>query len=315
MITLLTGSNSFEIAREVARLAAVFGGTIEKIEGKSLTMESLPQLVSGATLFSEKRLVVINDLSDSASVWSTLPEWIGQVSSDTDLVLVESSPDKRTRAYKAQLKLAEVKEFQLLTERDAGQAERWVLDEAKRLGAEIEKPAARALLQRSMVASERGQPTIDQWQVFHSLEKLSALGAITVEKVEKYIDPQPVESVFSVFETALRGDMKTLRQLLADLEPREDPYKVFGLLSSQVFQLAVLSVSDEPSAVTAKAIGVHPFAVGKLTSFADRLNKKDIRQIVYAFRDADEAMKTSKGAPWTLIEQALMKVAAAVSKK
>lgn len=309
MITLFIGSNSFAITREIARREAAFSGEIEKIDGREVTLESLPQLLSGATLFADKRLVVISELSENSSVWQVLPEWLERLSDDVDLMLVEPAPDKRTKAYKALQVAAEVKEFPLLTERDSFKAEQWLLAEAKDMGAKIDKPAVRELLKRSLLPADRGQPVIDQWQAFHSLEKLAVLGVITAEHVENYIDIQPVDSVFGVFETALRGDREALHQLLADLEPREDPYKVFGLLSSQVFQLAALVANDQPSAETAKAIGVHPFALSKLAPMAKKLSKGELRRIVLAMSEADEAMKTSKGTPWTLIEQALMKIA------
>ena len=274
-----------------------------------MALESLPQLLSGATLFADKRLVVISELSENSSVWQALPDWLERLSDDVDLILVEPAPDKRTKAYKALQAAAEVKEFPLLTERDSFKAEQWLLAEAKDMGAKIDKPAVRELLKRSLLPADRGQPVIDQWQAFHSLEKLAVLGVITAEHVENYIDTQPVDSVFGVFETALRGDREALHQLLADLEPREDPYKVFGLLSSQVFQLAALATSEESPSDTAKAIGVHPFAASKLAPTAKKLSKSELRHIVLAMSEADEAMKTSKGTPWTLIEQALMKIA------
>jgi len=309
MIRLLTGENSYEIERELGRLVAAFNGEPEKFDGEAIELKQLPDILSGQSLFAEKRLIVIRDLSKNKPLWGALVEQLERVSDVIDLVLVESAPDKRTKTYKALQKAAEVKDFPLLTERDNVKAEQWLLGEAKRLGANLDKSAARMLLRRSLAPTERGQPVIDQWRAMHSLEKLSVLGAITPDLVEKYIEAQSVESVFGLFETALRGDAEALHQLLGDLEAREDPYKVFGLLAGQVFQLAALVTSDQPPSETAKAIGVHPFAMGKLAPLAKKCSKQDIKQIILAFSTADEAMKTSKGAPWVLIEQALIKIA------
>lgn len=315
MITLLTGLNDFAIEREVKRLVADFGGEPEKLDGADLELRQLPDLLMGLSLFSEKRLVIIRDLSINRQIWEALPEQLERMSDDIHLVLVEPATDKRLKTYKMLQKIASVKDFPLLTERDNAKAEQWVREEAERMDMKLDQPVIRALLKRCLVMPERGQPIIDQWQAYRALEKLSVLDAVTVMAVERYIDAQPVESVFDVFETALRGDTAALHQLLADIEPREDPFRIFGLLSGQVFQLAALAVSDQPAAETAKAIGVHPYAAGKLAAVAGRFNKQEIKQIVLAFAAADEAMKLSKAGPWVLIEQALMKVAQIANTK
>ena len=211
-------------------------------------------------------------------------------------------------------KNAEVKEFQLFGERDAVSAQRWLIEEAKFMNIEIDTGGARELLQRSYVISSKGQPVVDQWQAKHSLEKLSVFGKVTAETVQKYIDDQPINSVFSIFETALKGEEAKLHQLLRELEPREDAFRVFGLLSGQVFQLATLAASDISTSDTAKAIGVHPYAAGKLATFAKKLSSDQIKKIVIAFTEADEDMKLSKAEPWVLIERALTKTIRAVNE-
>jgi DNA polymerase III delta subunit len=309
MITLLTGENSFEVESELGQLVAAFDGTPEKFDGAELEARQLPDLLMGMSLFAEKRLVIIRGLSGSKQAWSALPELMERMSDDIHLVLVESSPDKRTKTYKALQKSAEIKEFSPWTERDSGKAERWAVAEAKQMGVKLDTPSARLIVQRSLIMPEKGQPVIDQWRIINSLEKLSVLNEVTVEAVEKYIDVQPVESVFTLLETALKGNLPVLRRLLDDLEPSEDPFKVFGLLTSQAFQLAALAVTDQSPNETAKAIGAHPFVAGKLAPLARRLGQGGAKKTVLILAKADEDMKVSKAAPWVLIDQALMKIA------
>ena len=59
---LLYGENSFERARELAelsKLAKKDGFGIEKIDGESLTSSDMVSLVSGISLLSEKRCILI----------------------------------------------------------------------------------------------------------------------------------------------------------------------------------------------------------------------------------------------------------------
>lgn len=309
MITLLTGQNSYGIEQELKRTATQFDGEPEKYDGVDLELRQLPDLLMGQNLFAEKRLVIIRDLSANKSAWEALPELLTRSSDDINLVLVEPGVDKRLKTYKTLQKLADVKDFPPLTERDAAKAERWISQEAEQLGVELEAGTAKLLIQRSLTPAERPPNLIDQWRAINSLIKLSVYDVITKQLVEENTEPQPLESVFGLIDAALRGDTATVHRLLDAIELHEDPYRVFGLLSSQVFQLALLAASDLRTEETAKAIGASPYALKNLAPRAKNLTNEQIKRVVLIFAEADNAMKLSKAPPWTLIEQALMKVA------
>ena len=88
MITVLTGDNSFEVSRALAKIERVFDGTPEKIDGSTLELKQLPDLIMGGTLFASTRLVVIKNLSENKSVWTDFSAWLPRVSDDVQLVLV-----------------------------------------------------------------------------------------------------------------------------------------------------------------------------------------------------------------------------------
>lgn len=300
MVQLLVGDNSFEIERELGRLTTAFDGVAEMVDGSALEIRQLPDLLMGATLFADKRLVVIRHLYENKQVWDALPEWLERLSDDIMLVLVETKPDKRTRTYKTLQKTAEVKEFKSWTERDVSVAERWAVEEAKRQEFTLDTKSARSLVE---------QTGVDQWRVFHALEKLAVLDTVTPQVIETVIEKNPRENVFILFETAIKGDTEKVQHMLRVLEQTEDPYMVFGLLSSQVFQLAALALSDKPSSEVAKEIGAHPFVLSKLAPYAKKQGRGGVRGVVAAFYEADTAMKVSAGEPWLLIERALVKAA------
>ena len=299
MITILTGENSFEIERELQRVIAEFEGAAEMIDGSELELRQLPELLMGATLFASKRLVVIKQLSVNKAIWTALGNYLPQLSDDTHLVLVESKPDKRTKTYKDLQKVATVKELKPWSERDTALAEKWIIQEARQLGYELEVRLAKLLVQRVGV---------DQWLLFQALQKLAVLEKVTPEIIIDTIDAQPSENVFYLFEAALKGDRRRVAQMLLTLSITEDAYRVFGLLSGQAFQIAALAVSEKSSNEVAKDIGAHPFAVSKLSFYAGALGKQGVRRLIDAFAEADTGMKTSAADPWLLIERALMKV-------
>lgn len=298
MITVLTGDNSFELSRALEKVVADFAGVAEKFDGDALELSQLPDLLLGGTLFAAERLVIIKNLSDNKQLWDVLPEWLEKTDNDVHVVLVEPKPDKRTRTFKELKKHANVREFAPWGDRDVLLAEKWVMDEAKRQGLSLDKKRAQQLVARV---------GLDQWQLFHAVEKLAVLDSVTPETIEQIIEANPTENVFNLLDAALRGDGKKVSTMIRTLQLAQDPYMTFGLLAGQVFQLAALAVTDKPSGEVAKDIGAHPYAVGKLAPHAKKLGRSGTKKIVQIFADTDTAMKSSATDPWLLIEQALVK--------
>ena len=300
MITLLTGENSFENERALQALTSSFDSRAERVDGSDLDIKQLPDLLMGVSLFADKRLVIIKNLSENKALWSRFDEWLPRISPDIHLVLVEPKPDKRTKTYKDLQKVAEVHESKLWTDRDTHAAEQWVGEEVKRQGFKLDKKCTQYLVNRVGT---------DQWLLSQALHKLAVMGDVTVDVIEEIIEPNPTENVFLLFESALKGDAPKVKRMLEVLEATEDAYKLLGLLSGQAAQLAVLSLSDKPSAEVAKDMGVHPYAMSKLAPAAKKLGRGGAKKIVAAFAEADEAAKSSATDPWLLVERALMKVA------
>lgn len=150
---------------------------------------------------------------------------------------------------------------------------------------------------------------MDQWQLSWAIRKLAVLDRVTPEIVAEVIDANPTENVFNLFETALRGDGMGVAQMLRTIELHDDPYRLFGLLSGQAFQLAALAVTDKSAGDVAKDLGTNPYGLSKMAGIAKKLGPSGARRIIDAFAEADTGMKTSAAEPWLLIERALIKVA------
>jgi len=264
----------------------------------------LPDILMGVSLFATARVVIIRNLSENKAIWAVFGDWLSKISDDIHLVLVELKPDKRTTTFKSLKESAVIKEFQSWTDRDYIKAEKWAVAEAKKLGYELSDKLTQVLVRRVGV---------DQWQLFHALEKLALVDAVSDEVIKNVIEPNLVENVFELFETALKGDIKELKRMLCVLEQSEDVFRLFALLSTQVFQLtAVLSAASFAGQRTdnvAKDFGIHPYVVQKLESIARRLGKSSVTKVVKIFAEADDDMKISKADPWLLIERALIKTA------
>ena len=300
MIQFFLGENDFEMKRHLDEMMRSFDGHVERIDGREVEIGQLSDLLTGATLFQDKRLVIISQLSENKAVWDVLPEWLERLAIDTSVVLVEPKPDKRTVTYKSLIKKVERQEFPLWTNKDTTKAVQWVLDEAMRQDVPLTKSHAQQIVERV---------GIHQWGLFQAIQKLALVDEITSEHIEEIIERRPEENVFALFETALRGDFDRTRQLISTLRLTNDAYQTFGLLSSQVLQLTALARASKPASEVAKDIGAHPYVLSKLSHYAERLGASDIQNIVAAAADADRQMKSSGLDPWLLIEKFLMKIA------
>lgn len=303
MIYLYTGENDFELTRQLKQARRNFAGTSERYDGAELTGEQLADIFAGQTLFSVTRMVIIDTPSACSELWQNLEMWLARVSSDTDLILIESKPDKRTAAYKWLKKHVDVEEFTPMTDRDTNKLLAWMEAYASARNVSLTSAQARRLVHRSGV---------NQWALAHAIDKLSLVEKVTDEWIDKVVEQSPVESVFALFETALGGDVKRLSEIVTDLRKTEDPYRVFGLVNSQLIQLVALVYGDGDVNKVASDTGAKSsYPLQKLAPYAQRLTKQKAAELLDIFAKADTRLKSTDADPWLLLEASLIRIAAA----
>jgi len=290
MVYLLTGENTFEIERQLKKLVAGYDGDVERIDGEELSIDRLPDLLSGITLFSSQRLVVIKSASGNKSLWATLSEWL-EKGVDNDLVLVETHPDKRTKTYKWLEKNAEVTTCKELQPFEAAQ---WVQKEAKERGLEISRASAEFLVD---------YVGIDQWRLDSELNKLLLSGRTVSEEVIRDIaEPTPQATSFELLDAAFRGQTKEMERLFETVSRQEDAYMFFGLLAGQIYALALIKTAKgkRPDEI-AKATGVHPFVLQKVARLADMMTLSTLHKLTDRLAELDANMKSRAVEPWTQV--------------
>jgi DNA polymerase III delta subunit len=301
VIYLFIGENSFEIEREVERLIESFDGVVERRDGESLVVSDLQDLLQGQVLFSDRRFIVLSHVSENKPLWEALSTRLEAISDGIDLLLIEPMPDKRTKAYKDIAKFSVLRDFSIWTNRDAREAEEWVVSEAKKLNLELTATHVHHLLERV---------GFDQWRLHHAIEKLSLADEISLDTVNVLIEQSSDENVFQLLDMTLRGDIRGALASIASLRLSNDAYQIFGLLNSQILQLSALAMTDKSSALVAKDIGAHPFVLSKLSPHAVRMSKSEVKKIVDATAEIDMLMKSSGLDPWLHIERLLLRITA-----
>ena len=302
MILTLTGPNEFLIKQALDALTQKFDATaITRVSGDELEPVRLPELLLGSSLFASEQLIILTDAAKNKAVWDALGEWCEKVPASTTLVIVEPSPDKRSRTYKQLAKLG-LQTFDELSEQSAA---KWAQETARQLGAELDVRTANYLIQRV---------GLDQWQLWQELGKLAAYRpTISRESIDLLTEPRSQASAFELLDAVLQGEQKRTRQLLEQIRTSEDPYKFFGLLVSQIHSLAIVKAAGSKTAdAIAKEAGLHPFVVRKLQGTSRKVTETSLKQLIEIVARCDDQLKSSGIMPWQLVEQALGRITSSI---
>lgn len=107
MLRIFYGDDRVRATKEIKKLLQP---SYESIEGADLTINDLPNIFLGASLFEESRNILIRDFCANKTVFSELPKYLNTPHS---IILLESKLDKRSTTYKELKDKIEVKEFTL----------------------------------------------------------------------------------------------------------------------------------------------------------------------------------------------------------
>ena len=302
MIYLIHGENAYVQEQELQKITQATGLAPERIDVDALTLNALADIVRGGSLFTEKRLVVIRELSGDAALFSKLAEWAGEVPNETTIVLLERKLDKRTKTYKAIIKAAKVIGADPLSERDLHMAEEWLNKLATQYGVSISLTQAKQMVERSLIAGEKvSSRIVDQMQLAHALKALAGAKEVTDEMIATVLPQAIGDTVFDMLDIAARRESARLDTLLSDMARTEDGHRVLAMLSGQWAQLAAVATLGGASQSIATELGLHPFVAKKMQETAGQFVMNDIRTLTQLIADLDADTKTSHVTPWDAV--------------
>jgi DNA polymerase-3 subunit delta len=300
MIHLYYGEDDLGLRRQLDAVAAAFARkygaeNVVRVDAGQANAESILSELVNVGLFSAQRLVVMRGVFANRFLSEKLIEILPRVPSETEVIIVEPAPDKRVKLYKTLVKSYQAKEF-VANKNLSG----FVMDEANDKRVEINRAGIDELINYTGG---------DRWRIVSELEKFANLGKlVTPELVRQQVEPELQASAFNLLDNLLAGRRDKVLEELTKLRAQEDPNKFFGLLSSQIFALAVaVNAGDKSSGEIAKETGVHPYVISKMLDSSRRISKADARRYARIISKTDEQLKSSKTEAWTLIELAISK--------
>lgn len=288
MITVLAGNNWFRIKQELGEAIAAFRKehgdlAIERVNGSEVTWAEIMSAVSGLSLFSEDKLVVITDLFSNKEAKDKISSLIELASKSTELILVDTSLDKRSAYYKTLKKLPNFKEYNELSEDALVQ---WVLEYAKSLDSAIDLADARYLVER--VGSS-------QTLLERELVKLSLYGKRIDRKViDELTEATPASTIFNLVESAFSGNVKNALKLYEEQRTlRKESQAIYGMLVWQMHLVAICAAAGGKNLrEVANDTGLNSYSLGKAQTVARRMGAQKVQSFLKLLRDIEITSKS-----------------------
>lgn len=308
MIYLIIGTNTYTVDDAIRKIQRSSGCSIERFDAVSLTINNLADIIRGGTLFAQKRLVIIGQLSENEIVWEKLGEWASGVSNDITLVLIEEKLDKRTKTYKFLTKASKIILADSWSEYESGKAEQWLLQYAKQHQVALSPTQCRNMVVRSLVVDPTLKKRIvNQQQLVQAVMTLQLChGAITDGAIATVMPPAVADTIFDLLTAAAHKNTTKLSKILVELHDSADAYAIFAVVMGQWAQL--VSVISTPTS-SAGDLGIHPYAQKKLRELTPLFTQKEIATLTRVAKTMDAMAKRVAFSPWDNLERFLFEIA------
>lgn len=308
MIIFLYGEDLFRSKEKLSGIRDKFLGSGQFGSGLSIfdfsekADQDVIQALSSRGLFSEKRLVIVENIigkGDKASqgrLTDYLEEETG-IWDDQDLVLVireEGNPRKNNALFKLLTKEKEVKAQDFL-KLSGAKLEDWV---KKRLV----KIDPKKTISRGALAKLVAFVGEDMYALNNELGKLidfSEDPEIGEESVDSLVRSKLDGNIFETIDAVGQGDKKRAVRLIEDhLEKGDDPFYIFSMLVYQFRNLIRIAsfvergISDEYQ--IARTAKLHPFVVKKGLSQIRSIPFQKLRELYSKLGDLDVEIKTGR---------------------
>jgi DNA polymerase-3 subunit delta len=288
MITVIVGSNVSMVTEAAQKAVAAFVSqygdmAVERYDGEDLTAGQLESALQALPFLSEKRLVVLKNVSKQKDVAEKLQALLPDVPETTDVVIIESAPDKRTAFYKFLLKQKTVERYEAL---DASQLQRWLVDEAGELQAGISPSDAMYLIDRVGA---------NQLQLGNELRKLVNYNpTISRQSIDALTERSPQSSVFELLDAAFSGNQARMLQLYAEQRAQKmEPLALIGMIGWQLHIVALVKAAKgrDPAEI-ARDAKLNPYVVKKTLNLVRNVTLREIRGWVDDTLQLDVDLKT-----------------------
>ena len=332
MIIFLYGENNFKAKQKINELKNKFTQEIDPteqsfnvIDGATADLKGISQLVNTSSLFTKKRLTLIENIFDNKKT-TLLEEFLNFLKNNhfdraDDIIIIYESKIKTTRNQMVKVNAAK-------KESPLNAKEKKLLDflKSQKFSQEFKNPTNTELLawvkeefnQRNSAIDFSGTQALislvgpDLWQLHNEIDKLASykkLGDIptniTALDVKKVVSGNFDENIFALTDAfSLKQKALALRILEEQFRAGLSEEYILTMLTRQFKILLQIKAALEENYTPTKmasALRFHPFVIKKGIEQARNFTIEQLKNISNKLLEIDYLNKTGQGEPKALI--------------
>jgi len=310
MIIFLHGEDTYRLRQSKNEIIQKYqakhgsGFNLFRIDGTTASaMAEVTEAVKSISLFSEVKLILINNIFSNLQTAGNLYELFTKykIATDSGIVILATHSGTNTQAKPKELFafLSDSKNLvRNFTVVEGAPLQAWIKKEAAKRGASF---AAGALARFVVVAGA------DSWARIHNLDKLANYllagrqvhqNVITISDIDLLIKTETEPNVFEFIDALGSGRKAQAFSLLCgELAYGRDAYYLLSMVIYQFRNMLIVKDFAErniSSVQIAQKADLHPFVVKKMLSAVTHLSLTDIKRLYQKILDLEQGTKQGK---------------------
>lgn len=290
MIISFIGDNAY--AREKAAKEFIDGfvgahgaHSVDRFIATDIEPNTLSGAVTTSPFLSQRRLIIIRDVSANKVLAEKFEDILQQTADTSDLVIIESHVDGRSKYLQILRKMTDCREFAHL---DVQELSAWAVEYAASQQGALTRQDAQYLVERVGTNQQLVGQEIDKLLLYNP--------EITKSSIDVLTEYTPQSSIFAMLEAAFAGDIKNALKLYEEQRAQGmEPQAILGMIAWQLHILVLVKTGqDKDPAEIASAAKLNPFVVRKSLAVTRRMSFADLSDLLELATNTDYKLKTSK---------------------
>lgn len=257
---------------------------LERIDAEEADSAAVLDAVQSLPFLASRKMVVVRGAGTNKNLSGQIEQIIDSAGDSVDVIFHEPSIDKRSSYFKALKSRSQLEEYNQMDNHGlAG----WLVEEAKKYGAQLSLPDANYLVERA------GQ---NQEQLANELEKLSLYDKnITRQNIDLLTVKTPQSKVFDLLDAAFGGNKRKALELYEEQRAQKvEPQAIMAMIAWQLKLLVLAKTAGGRSTQQiAKDAGLSPWPVQKAQGLARQIDSKRLQEMVSVALEIDQKGKTT----------------------
>lgn len=289
-IQLLYGKNRYSLNDYLLAYQQTEGFQIDQlikldISENNLNLAAILTLLMSQSLFMNKQLIIIYNLSFDKSLFETLMTKIVKqdITINNDLIIIEGPKYINKLISKKII----IKNFKELTPNELIV---WLKNIAKNNNWQITDNNIQLLLNKLN--------TKNQYFIENELYKLSLINSnITQELIDSFVDLSPRDEAFNLLKAAINRQYKKVETIYRDLLLiKKEPQIILGLIVWQLHLMAIIIYNQNKFSMNqiAATNNLNQYSLSEASKLAHNFTKQQIRQKIIELSQLDNDFKQHK---------------------